>query len=129
MKVKTIELNDILKYDQPTKFIVSSDNHDDSFTTPVLTAGKTFILGYTDEKEGVFNNLPAIIFDDFTTSFHYVDFPFKVKSSAMKILTPRSSDVSIKYIYYIMQCLKVDTELHKRYWISKFSKLKIQLPP
>ena len=129
MKVKTIELNDILKYDQPTKFIVSSDNYDDSFTTPVLTAGKTFILGYTDEKEGVFNNLPAIIFDDFTTSFHYVDFPFKVKSSAMKILTPRSSDVSIKYIYYIMQCLKVDTELHKRYWISKFSKLKIQLPP
>lgn len=129
MKVKTIELNDILKYDQPTKFIVSSDDYDDSFTTPVLTAGKTFILGYTDEKEGVFNNLPAIIFDDFTTSFHYVDFPFKVKSSAMKILTPRSSDVSIKFIYYIMQGLKIDTELHKRYWISIFSKLKIQLPP
>lgn len=129
MKIKNLKLDEILKYDQPTQYIVTSEDYDSSFKTPVLTAGKGFILGYTNDNSGIFKNLPAIIFDDFTTSFHYVDFPFKVKSSAMKILTPRNSDVDIKYVYYKMFGLKIDTALHKRYWISKFSQLKIPLPP
>ena len=39
-------------YEQPTKYLVHSNNYNDSFKTPVLTAGKTFILGYTDETFG-----------------------------------------------------------------------------
>lgn len=124
-----IQLEKILKYYQPTNFIVSSDKYNDKFETPVLTAGKSFLLGYSDDKTGVFEELPAIIFDDFTTSFHYVDFPFKVKSSAMKILVPRNDDVDLKYVFYQMLGLRIDTALHKRYWISKFSRLKIDLPP
>jgi type I restriction enzyme, S subunit len=123
------KLDQVLKYHQPTKFIVSKDKYDDKFDIPVLTAGKSFILGYTDEQQGVFDNLPAIIFDDFTTSFHLVDFPFKVKSSAMKILVPISKEVDIRYVYFQMLGLRIDTALHKRYWISKFSKLEIPLPP
>ncbi len=123
------KLDEILKYDQPTNFIVKNDDYNDDFDLPVLTAGKSFLLGYTNETEGIFNKLPAIIFDDFTTSFHYVDFPFKVKSSAMKILTPKNDKVHIKYVYYQMIGIKIDTDLHKRYWISKFSKLKIPFPP
>jgi type I restriction enzyme S subunit len=123
------KLEEILKYDQPTKFIVNSDDYNDEFEIPVLTAGKTFLLGFTSETEGVFDRIPAIIFDDFTTSFHYVDFPFKVKSSAMKILTPKTDKVHLKYVFYQMQGLRIDTDLHKRYWISKFSKLQIPQPP
>ena len=123
-----IELDKALEYTQPTKYIVDSTDYDDDFETPVLTAGKNFLLGYTDEIEGVFKNVPAIIFDDFTTSFHYVDFPFKVKSSALKILNARNEQFDIKYIYYLMKGVKIDTELHKRYWISRFSKKTIPLP-
>lgn len=123
-----VSLDKVLKYYQPTKYIVSNDSYNDNYQIPVLTAGKSFLLGYTDDENGVFKELPAIIFDDFTTSFHFVAFPFKVKSSALKILVPRNDEVNIKYIYYRMLGLKVDTELHKRYWISKFSKLKIDLP-
>lgn len=123
------KLEEILKYDQPTKFIVNSDDYNDEFEIPVLTAGKSFLLGFTSETEGVFDRIPAIIFDDFTTSFHYVDFPFKVKSSAMKILTPKTDKVHLKYVFYQMQGLRIDTDLHKRYWISKFSKLQIPQPP
>ncbi len=123
------KLDQILKYYQPTNFIVNKDDYADNFKTPVLTAGKSFILGYTDEKEGMFNDLPAIIFDDFTTSFHFVDFPFKVKSSAMKILVPRNETIDLKYVFYRMHGLTIDTGLHKRYWISRFSQIKIPLPP
>jgi hypothetical protein len=60
-----------------------SANYDDTFETPVLTAGKMFILGYTDETEGTYPaspESPVVIFDDFTTAFKWVDFPFKAKS-------------------------------------------------
>ncbi len=96
---KRVELGDLLDYQQPTPYLVESTEYSDDFPTPVLTAGKTFILGYTDEESGIFSEqLPAIIFDDFTTDSKFVDFPFKAKSSAMKILTAKKG-VSIKYVY------------------------------
>ena len=128
MKIN-VKLGDVLEYEQPSKYIVNSINYSDTFPTPVLTAGKSFILGYTDETTGVFDNLPVIIFDDFTTAFHYVDFPFKVKSSAMKILKPLKERADIKYLYYKMQTISIDNDLHKRYWISKYSQIQIPLPP
>ena len=129
-KWETVRLGDILEYEQPTKYIVKSTQYNNSFATPVLTAGQTFILGYTDETDNIYReNLPCIIFDDFTTAVKYVDFPFKVKSSAMKILKADRKIASIKYLYYLMTTIKSDTELHKRYWISQYSNIEIPLPP
>ncbi|WKD85386.1 putative type I restriction enzymeP M protein [Polaribacter huanghezhanensis] len=126
---ETVKLGDVLDYEQPTKYIVKSVNYDDSYTTPVLTAGKTFILGYTNEKDGIFKNgLPVIIFDDFTTATKLVDFPFKVKSSAMKILRVKKDKADIEYLYHVMQNIDFDSSEHKRYWISQFSQLLIPLP-
>ena len=127
-KWETVRLGDVLEYEQPTKYIVESTDYEDSYETPVLTAGQTFILGYTDETENIFTDFPVIIFDDFTTAIKYVDFPFKVKSSAMKILKPTKKG-NIKYLFYYMSTIKTDTQLHKRYWISKYSNIEIPLPP
>jgi len=126
---KEVELGEILDYEQPTNYIVDSDKYNDEYQTPVLTAGKSFILGHTNEKEGIYNKLPVIIFDDFTTANKFVTFPFKVKSSAMKLLTPKTEDVDLKFIFLLMQTIKINSETHKRYYLSKYSKLKIWLPP
>lgn len=123
------ELGDLLSYEQPTPYIVESTEYNDNYKTPVLTAGKTFILGYTNEETGVYDALPVIIFDDFTTASRYVNFKFKVKSSAMKILTPNTKLVLPKYIYYRMQIIPFDSSTHKRYWIQKYSKIKVSIPP
>lgn len=122
------KLGNLLAYIQPSKYIVESTEYDDSYETPVLTAGKSFIKGYTNETENIFENLPAIIFDDFTTASQFVNFKFKVKSSAMKILVPSSELVDIKYVYYFMQNIRQNTDTHKRYWVSIFSKLPIKIP-
>ena len=121
-------LEDVIEYEQPTAYIVSSTNYSDSYPTPVLTAGKSFIIGYTDETAGVYNQLPCIIFDDFTTDSKYVDFPFKVKSSAMKILRVHK-DLNIEYVSFFMSVTRLIGDTHKRYWISEYSKLSIPLPP
>lgn len=125
-----VKLEDVLEYEQPTNYIVESEDYNDKFKIPVLTAGKTFILGYTNEENGIFNNpLPVIIFDDFTTATQFVDFPFKVKSSAMKILKAKEEKANITFLYYLMQHIKFDSSDHKRYWISQYSQIEIPLPP
>ena len=126
---KVYPLENLLKYEQPTAYIVSSTDYSDAYRTPVLTAGKSFILGYTNESEGVFDKLPVIIFDDFTKATQYVNFKFKVKSSAMKILHINSELVTPKYIFYRMQTIQFDHSTHKRYWIQQYSKIKISVPP
>lgn len=127
--IKTIELGKVLNYQQPTNFIVDSDNYSDEFKTPVLTAGKSFILGYTNETHNIYQDYPVIIFDDFTTASKFVDFPFKVKSSAMKILSCDENIADIKFLFYLIQTIKINSEQHQRYWISNFSKINIPLPP
>jgi len=122
------KLEDIVEYEQPQRYIVESTDYSDAYKMPVLTAGKSFVIGHTNETAGVFNNVPVIIFDDFTTDSKYVDFPFKVKSSAMKILHVKHG-VNIKYIYYFMSITRLVGKTHKRYWISEYSKLDIPLPP
>ena len=119
----------LLEYEQPTKYIVRNTNYKSSYKTPVLTAGKSFVLGYTNETDNVFNDLPVIIFDDFTTESKFVNFSFKVKSSAMKILHINTDLVLPKYAFYLMQATEVDHENHQRYWISTYSQEKIALPP
>ena len=121
-------LEDIVDYEQPQDYIVQSTDYNAHYKTPVLTAGKSFILGYTNEKNGICSNLPVIIFDDFTTDSRYVDFPFKVKSSAMKILHVKE-DVNIQYVCHFMSVTRLIGDTHKRYWISEYSKLVIPLPP
>lgn len=122
------KLGELLTYEQPIPYLVTDTNYKKS-GIPVLTAGKTFILGYTDETHGVYDNLPVIIFDDFVTESKFVDFPFKVKSSAMKMLKLLDENNNLHLIYELMQLLQYPVKEHKRYWISEYSRLTIPLPP
>lgn len=124
-----VSIGDVLNYEQPSKYIVSDTNYSNKNSTPVLTANKAFVLGYTNETEGIYKNTPVIIFDDFTIDNKYVDFNFKVKSSAIKILKPKNNDVNLKFIFEAMQIINFPTGgEHKRYYISEYQNSKIAIP-
>mgnify|MGYP004617699043 CR=1 FL=1 len=129
MQYTEYELGELLPFEQPTAYIVKSTDYSDAYATPVLTAGKSFILGKTNETDGIFDQLPVIIFDDFTTATQFVNFRFKVKSSAMKILHINTNLVIPKYIFYRLQIIQFDHSTHKRYWIQSYSKIKVLIPP
>ena len=121
----------VVNYEQPLKYIVKNTDYNDDYETPVLTAGQTFVLGYTNETKGIYNaskESPVIIFDDFTGAFKWVDFPFKVKSSAMKILTANETKVTLRYIYHMMGKIAFTSDEHKRLWIGTYSTFKLPLP-
>ena len=121
------EISQLLDYERPDKYTVKSQTYQNA-GTPVLTANKSFVLGYTDEEFGTYRNLPAIIFDDFTTDSKYVDFPFKVKSSAIKILKAKRHDVSLKFIHERMRLIAFPVGDHKRYYLSEYRGLEIATP-
>ena len=125
------KLGEIFKYEQPQAYIVKSTEYNDTNEIPVLTAGQSFILGFTDEEFGikeVSENNPVIIFDDFTTSSHYVDFSFKVKSSAMKLLTLNNQKDNMNCTFNALQGVAYVPISHERHWISTFAKFDVLLP-
>ena len=130
--VKYTTFGNVVNYEQPSKYLVKSPNYNDDYKIPVLTAGQTFILGYTNEKEGIYlasKDHPVIIFDDFTGAFKWVDFPFKIKSSAIKLLTADEKYTNLRFVYHVMGKLAFSSNEHKRLWISIYSQFPFPLPP
>lgn len=131
--VESTAIGELITYEQPNKYLVSSKEYDPTYPTPVLTAGQTFILGYTNEIQGIYpasKTEPVIIFDDFTTAHKWVDFSFKAKSGAMKMLRPSAkSRINFKFFYYLLNTIEIDHSQHARYWISEFAPMKIPVPP
>ncbi|MFF4030087.1 restriction endonuclease subunit S [Streptomyces sviceus] len=124
---RTRRLCDLLTYEQPSPYLVRTSKQLDAGRVPVLTAGKTFILGFTNESHGIFRDHPVVIFDDFTTTSKYVDFDFKVKSSAIKILKARDG-ADLRFVHGRMQLIDFSLGDHKRYWISEYSKQELLVP-
>lgn len=122
-------IGDLLTYERPDRYIVQSTDYLEIGDTPVLTANKSFILGYTHATFGIVRNVPAIIFDDFTTECKYVTFPFKVKSAAIKILRAKHDGVDLRYVFELMQTIKFSASDHKRYYISEYQDIEIPFPP
>ena len=119
-------VGDVLDYEQPQSYIVEDTEYTNE-GTPVLTANKAFVLGYTLETDGVYDKGDCIIFDDFTLDCKYVDFPFKVKSSAIKILTAKNKEL-LRYTFEFLKYLDLSTEEHKRHYIAETQNQEFILP-
>jgi type I restriction enzyme M protein len=125
---KKMPLSALLSYEQPGRYLVTTTRQLESGPTPVLTAGKTFILGYTNDTHGICRTHPLIIFDDFTTATQFVDFDFKAKSSAMKLLRARPGVADVRFMFERMQLIEFVVGDHKRHWISQYSKIEVTVP-
>jgi len=123
---RTVQLSEVLDYERPDRYIVNDTNYVND-GIPVLTANKSFVIGYTRETENVYTDVPVVIFDDFTTDKKLVTFAFKVKSSAIKILKAKKGD-DLRLLYELMAQIKFDAQEHKRYYISEYQYIKIPLP-
>lgn len=127
-KWQTLEIGELLDYEQPSKYIVSDTDYRNEYKTPVLTANKGFILGYTNETHGVFRDVPVIIFDDFTMDNKFVDFEFKVKSSAIKILSPKDKSVNLRFVFERLQLVNITIGEHRRHYLSEYQYLTLDVP-
>ncbi|WP_322958367.1 restriction endonuclease subunit S [Mycoplasmopsis felis] len=122
---KEVRISNILTYVQPWKYLTKKKNFDMLGYIPVLTANKSLLLGYSVEDN--YYNKECIIFDDFTQDFKYINYPFLLKSSAIKILIP-NNNYSISFIFFLFQSLRFQSQGHARHYISYVQKKLIRLP-
>lgn len=128
-KWETTEFGNLIDYEQPNRYLTNNIKPYNKSLIPVLTANKSFILGSTDDKDGIYTSVPAIIFDDFTMNIKYVEFPFKIKSSAIKILKAKNKQTNLKYIHEVMKIAKFPKGVeHKRHFISEYQYIPIDVP-
>ena len=119
------KFSDLFSYERPDAYIVNNDEYDDSNPTPVLTANKGFILGYTAETRT--HEGPCVIFDDFTLDCKLVTFPFMVKSSAIKILHCHDG-VDLTFAYERLCSAKIEALGHARHYISVVQNTESAIP-
>lgn len=120
-----VKFCEVFDYERPDSYIVQSEEYEDGAPTPVLTANKGFILGYTYENRTY--NKPCVIFDDFTLDLKYVDFKFMVKSSAMKILTAKNG-YDLYFAYNLLASTKIESLGHARHYISVVQPTEVLAP-
>lgn len=78
------------------------------------------------DNSGIYDKGPCIILDDFTLDCKYVNFRFKVKSSAIKILRAKT-EIALRYIYEYIRFLELNTTEHKRHYIAEIEPMSILL--
>lgn len=124
---KCSTLSQLFDYERPDKYIVSSENYAANGNIPVLTANQSFILGYTDDADGIYQKGEVIVFDDFTCDIKYANFPFKVKSSAIKLLTAHEN-MPIYFGYSLLRHINYKPMGHARHWISVLQSYMTSIP-
>ena len=95
---------------------------------PIIDQGQAQIVGYTNLNEGLFTDVPAIIFGDHTRIVKYVDSPFFLGADGVKVLKSKINDTDYKYLFYCLQNVKIPNTGYNRHfkWLKE---VEIPLPP
>lgn len=95
---------------------------------PVIDQGQTQIAGYTDLEDGLFTDVPAIVFGDHTRIVKYVDSPFFLGADGVKVLKAKVDGTDYKYLFYCLQNAKIPNTGYNRHfkWLKE---VDIPLPP
>lgn len=84
---------------------------------PIIDQSMSFIVGYSNKKEIVFDgDLPILVFGDHTTIIKYVDFPFILGADGTKIIYPDKNRVIPKFLYYAIKNLNLIPQGYRRHY-------------
>ena len=88
---------------------------------PIIDQGQNNIAGYTDETNGLFSDVPAIIFGDHTRVIKYVDAPFFIGADGVKILKAKDNKANYKFLYYALSSAKIPNTGYNRHfkWLKE----------
>ena len=88
---------------------------------PVIDQGQNYIAGYIDKEDGLFENVPVVIFGDHTRVIKYIDKPFFLGADGVKVLKAKSDDANYKYLYYVLSSANIpDTGYNRHFkWLKE----------
>jgi len=100
--------------------IPTSDYHEIG-AHPIIDQGQSAIAGYTDETDGLFTDVPAIIFGDHTRVLKYVDTPCFLGADGVKLLKAKIANSNYKYLYYVLSNANIPNTGYNRHfkWLKE----------
>ncbi len=106
---------------------IPKENYLDHGTYPIIDQGQEYIAGFSDESEGLYENVPAIIFGDHTRIIKYVDKPCFLGADGVKLLKAKEPNSNYKYLYYALCHAKIPNTGYNRHfkWLKE---IDIRLP-
>ena len=102
---------------------LETDKYLDEGSYQIIDQGKDEIAGYTNEREGLFDDVPAIVFGDHTRIIKYVTEPFFLGADGVKVLKPKDTNNNCKYLYYALKNVKIPNTGYNRHfkWLKEAS--------
>ena len=83
---------------------------------PIVDQGQRVIAGWWNDDDGIFKDVPAIIFGDHTRAIKYMEEPFFIGADGVKILRPTNVKDNPKYLYYALQAAKIPNLGYSRHF-------------
>lgn len=89
----------------------------------IIDQSQNDIAGYTNQEEGLFTDIPAIVFGDHTRVIKYVDKPCFLGADGVKLLRAKDSKANYKYLYYVLTNAKIpDTGYNRHFkWLKEIN--------
>lgn len=90
---------------------------------PIIDQGQNYIAGYTDKEDGLFEDVPVVIFGDHTRVIKYIDKPFFLGADGVKVLKAKFDNANYKYLYYVLSSAKIpDTGYNRHFkWLKEIN--------
>ena len=87
---------------------------------PIIDQGQNDIAGYYDSDDGLFEDVPAIVFGDHTRVVKYVDKPCFLGADGVKLLCPVDKDINCKYLFYQLSYADIPNTGYNRHfkWVK-----------
>ena len=100
---------------------IKTDEYHNSGTHIIIDQGQEQIAGYSNREDGVFTDVPALIFGDHTRVIKYVDEPFFLGADGVKVLRCKLDDANYKYLYYALKNVKIPNTGYNRHfkWLKE----------
>lgn len=106
---------------------IKTDEYCENGAHLIIDQGQEQVAGYTDMEEGLFEDVPAVIFGDHTRVIKYVDEPFFLGADGVKVLRSKYEDANYKYLYYALKNAKIPNTGYNRHfkWLKE---VRIEYP-
>lgn len=112
-------------FDDYTKYgtKIKTEQYHTVGTNIIIDQGQADIAGYTDQIDGLFKDVPVIVFGDHTRIIKYINRPFFLGADGTKILKSKIPDANYKYLYYALKNAKIPNTGYNRHfkWLKQIS--------
>ena len=112
---------DVMYDDTKNARKIKSRDYNNEGKYPIIDQSSKNVISYTDEIDGLYKDVPVIIFGDHTRRFKLVEEPFFIGADGTKVLKLCSSVYDYKFIYYYLLHKKIpDTGYNRHFkWVKE----------